>query len=372
MKIEVDLNKRFIIVTIAISLFLIGIVGVIAYSTSGTGGVPATFGHSVDEIDWSKPISGNVTASYFIGDGSKLTGISGTGGGGGSQWQNQTGTNNIYYNTGNVGIGTANPTGKLDVVSRYYKYVASGHAVAQGTPRCPCDTSSSTSECDEFETNNSVGSLCYDWYTSGGGWNVFYDAVKFQVVEEHYLFDAGRLGIGVNSIDPYYKLDVAGGIKITDGSVVLTNSNNYASGITSTVTGNPAGNSIYAVYGHATNTGAWVVSGVRGRTEGGGYGVIGESGANGYAGVSGVAGSSGAYGVYVSGGKQLGLYSGTGLGTVSVFATYSGEPKTATCTSGCGTSAQCLGAFRSDNQASVSCGDSTNVYKLCLCAKSGG
>jgi len=55
--------------------------------------------------------NGNVTASYFVGDGSQLTGINANG----SIW-NRSGTDVILANTGDsVGIGTDTPTAKLDV-----------------------------------------------------------------------------------------------------------------------------------------------------------------------------------------------------------------------------------------------------------------
>lgn len=293
MKIEVDLNKRVVIAVISVSLILFGIVGVIAYGTDS----PAVFGHSVGEINWGDTIQGTVKASDFCVGTKCLNNLSGSGS---SQWT--ASGNNIYNaNSGYVGIGTASPTGRLDVVSRYYKAVSD--SVGQGNPRCPCDTNSGNNavECSEFETSDAVGSVCYDWYTSGGGWNTLYNAVMYRVVEEHYLFGAGKLGIGVASVDSNYRLTMDKGLKITDGSIVLTNSQNYASGITSTITGNGYGNQMNAIYGHATNTAAWPVNGVKGRTEGNGYGVIGETGPNGLAGIYGSTESSTGYAGYFQG-----------------------------------------------------------------------
>ncbi|OLT59061.1 hypothetical protein BJP37_08430 [Moorena bouillonii PNG] len=55
-------------------------------------------------------VAGTVKATRFEGDGSGLTGISA----GGTKWSDG-GSNRIYYNAGNVGIGTNNPTQKLEV-----------------------------------------------------------------------------------------------------------------------------------------------------------------------------------------------------------------------------------------------------------------
>ena len=50
-----------------------------------------------------------VHATKFVGDGSRLTGIST----GSSKW---SGSGNIYYSGGNVGVGTTSPSSKLEVV----------------------------------------------------------------------------------------------------------------------------------------------------------------------------------------------------------------------------------------------------------------
>ena len=63
MKIEVNLEKRFVIISILIAIVIIGVAGVIAYNSEVND--PSIMGHSTDEMDWSKAINGNVTASGF-------------------------------------------------------------------------------------------------------------------------------------------------------------------------------------------------------------------------------------------------------------------------------------------------------------------
>ena len=65
-------------------------------------------------------VTGNVVAAYFVGDGSKLTGISSSGGSGTSEWTKTVGTNELYYTAGSVGISNANPIHDLSVGSNLY------------------------------------------------------------------------------------------------------------------------------------------------------------------------------------------------------------------------------------------------------------
>ena len=64
-------------------------------------------------------VVGNVVAAYFVGDGSRLTGISG-GGSGTSHWTKTAGTNELSYTAGSVGISNANPIHDLSVGSNLY------------------------------------------------------------------------------------------------------------------------------------------------------------------------------------------------------------------------------------------------------------
>ena len=65
-------------------------------------------------------VTGNVVAGYFIGDGSRLTGLPSGGGSGTSQWTNTVTTNELYYTAGSVGISNANPIHDLSIGSNLY------------------------------------------------------------------------------------------------------------------------------------------------------------------------------------------------------------------------------------------------------------
>ena len=101
MKITLNIEKRFAYVVIGVLIVVLGALIVYSYNSGG----PASFvGHSSEEIDVN--ISGTLkTLQQAIDDGDFS--------GGSSPWS-QSGSN-IYYNSGNVGIGTASPGQKLAV-----------------------------------------------------------------------------------------------------------------------------------------------------------------------------------------------------------------------------------------------------------------
>ena len=66
-------------------------------------------------------VTGNVIAGYFIGDGSRLTNLpGGSGGSGTSHWSKTSGTNELHYSAGSVGISNTTPVHDLSVGSNLY------------------------------------------------------------------------------------------------------------------------------------------------------------------------------------------------------------------------------------------------------------
>jgi len=76
MKIEVNISKKYFIIILSSIIILAGMFAVYAFNQNGVGGNPAVAGHSVDEIDWSKAISGNISAQGFCAGGGCITNMS--------------------------------------------------------------------------------------------------------------------------------------------------------------------------------------------------------------------------------------------------------------------------------------------------------
>ena len=70
--------QRFVFSGKAVSLFVVSVFLVVgagfgwAYDPGGAGGSPSVMGHSVDELDWSKPLPGNLLVNGNIGIGTTV------------------------------------------------------------------------------------------------------------------------------------------------------------------------------------------------------------------------------------------------------------------------------------------------------------
>jgi hypothetical protein len=127
--------------------------------------------------------------------------------GGSSQWAN--GTNSIFYNTGDVGIGTANPTDRLSV----YK----GDNNAYLRIGAPLLYQSAIGFSDDTNGQDSV------IYRPGSTRDLaFYTTTAGNVM---YLTQGGTVGIATSSPNSQYKLDVNGNTNVT-GNINVTGSIN--------------------------------------------------------------------------------------------------------------------------------------------------
>ncbi len=154
----------------------------------------------------------------------------------GSQWV--TNTSNIYYNTGNVGIGTTNPTSTLDVsgtvsaitlsgtlstasqpnitsLGTLTSLNVSGNSVYYGTTELSGNVGIGKSVSTIYPLDvsgdiNFSGSLYKDGvlFSGGGGGSSQWDTSGTEI-----YYDQGNVGIGMS--DPEYTLDVSGTVKAT-------------------------------------------------------------------------------------------------------------------------------------------------------------
>ena len=133
----------------------------------------------------------NITASNFIGDGSQLTNMEGF-----SQWT--TTGDDIYYNDGNVGIGTTSPSVNLDILHNGGATLTLAGTLASSSSKINIGAVPARSWQIVSKPYNAYGNGNYDLminYTGGSyGGNL--------------LFNSGNLGIGTTT--PKNKLDVSG------------------------------------------------------------------------------------------------------------------------------------------------------------------
>jgi hypothetical protein len=127
--------------------------------------------------------------------------------GGSYQWTTTSGTNNISYNTGNVGIGTTSPGARLEVDG------AGMIRVTEGSRTVP--TSGVGLELSADSQGSYIGA--YDRSTSAYRRLYFYGSP--------YIFDGGNVGIGTLTPNSSYKLDVNGNTNITGNINVTGNIN---------------------------------------------------------------------------------------------------------------------------------------------------
>ena len=82
MEIRITIGNRHLLFLITFTSIILALSITTAYNPSGSGGDPPVMGHSVDEMNWSNPLPGDL------------------------------------YVTGDVGIGTTSP-GKLQIICKW-------------------------------------------------------------------------------------------------------------------------------------------------------------------------------------------------------------------------------------------------------------
>jgi len=123
MEIKVNITKRYFYSILGILLIILVVLSVTAFNS---GGPASNFGHSVDEVDWSKTIIGNIAVTGKISAGTQdiaivnglditLGDVGSSDGPRGLKLYSNSNPAIVIPTNGNVGIGTTPGPYKLDV-----------------------------------------------------------------------------------------------------------------------------------------------------------------------------------------------------------------------------------------------------------------
>jgi hypothetical protein len=126
---------------------------------------------------------------------------------------------------GKIGIGTAAPTAKLDVLGTTtmkpgsYYYLKGDTVNLHSGYRCECDSSGTQQECGSFfYSNNGTMAECFDWYETEG---VPLSTRFTRQGTTPSAFYVGASGVGLGTSTPLERLDVAGNMRLRSNEPFL-------------------------------------------------------------------------------------------------------------------------------------------------------
>ncbi|MCK5689097.1 hypothetical protein KAI87_07500, partial [Myxococcota bacterium] len=126
---------------------------------------------------------------------------------------------------GLLGIGISNPSAPLQVAPGGFDYAKTTTALETNSePRCACDTSDDSLDCEDFHSNEYYGAECFDWWQLPGDGAIREDLFTTTQVPTLTVTDSGQ--VGINTTTPEADLHVAGTLKVDnlDAAIVASNS----------------------------------------------------------------------------------------------------------------------------------------------------
>ena len=179
-----------------------------AVFTTGNVGIGMTDPGAKLEVAGDTKVSGSITASSFIGDGSQLTGIEG-------KFVDGDTATDAVFTTGNVGIGTTEPNNELVVGESRMNDLAGGDpAIEVGGDRAFISLGKSNTERVQLGWNN-----------ENNGGNQYADLTTAGSSPQPLVLQRGGGNVGIGTTDPEVQLEIdsKGGAPNADYNVTIEN-----------------------------------------------------------------------------------------------------------------------------------------------------